>query len=257
MRAGFQGWAGTLLALAGLLLGGLPARAQDVRKADNTAVKPVDRKDQGGWQKRHERFLERAKQGDVDVLFLGDSITHGWESNGKKVWEEHFAPLKAANFGIGGDRTQHVLWRITEGKELDGIDPKVAVLMIGTNNASSNTAKEIAEGVEAIVKELRRQKPKVKVLVLGVFPRGGKRREKEQTEVKAEDLHPKIKEINGLIAKLDDGKAVKYLDIGGKLLDKSGDLQKAVMYDFLHLTDNGYAIWAEAIKPNVVNMLGD
>src|SRR5262245_39310463 len=181
-------------------------RADDPKQA-HEAVKPAERLEQDWWKKRHDRFVARAKEGGVDVLFLGDSITEGWESNGKKVWEDHFAPLKAANFGISGDRTQHVFWRITEGKELDGIDPKAAVLMIGTNNAGSNTAKEIAEGVEAIVKELRRQKPKTKVLVLGVFPRGGKRREKEQTEVKAEDLHPKIKQINAILAKLDDGKA--------------------------------------------------
>src|SRR5205814_1275689 len=105
----------------------------DDKKPSHTAVTPVPR-EQAPWVKRHKAFLERAKQGDVDVLFLGDSITQGWEGAGKQVWKDHFEKLKAANFGIGGDQTQHVLWRITEGKELEGIHPKVIVLMIGTNN---------------------------------------------------------------------------------------------------------------------------
>jgi lysophospholipase L1-like esterase len=226
--------------------------AQDTAPA-HSAVKPADRK-MPFWQKRHEGFVARAKKGDVDVLFLGDSITQGWEGAGKKVWAEHFQPLKAANFGISGDQTQHVLWRITEGKELEGIDPKVAVLMIGTNNVASNSAEQIAQGVAAIVKELRRQKPHMKVLLLGVFPRAGKR-EKGAKEVPAANLQPKIKEINERIAKLDDGKTVKYLDIGGKFLDKEGNLHGEIMPDFLHLSGKGYAIWAEAIKPTVEEML--
>src|SRR5690348_111913 len=103
---------------------------------------------------RHKAFLEIAKKGGVEVLFLGDSITHGWE--GQAAWKKYFEPLKAANFGIGGDRTQHVLWRITEGKELEGINPKAAVIMIGTNNMGPNSSEEIADGVAAIVSTLRK-----------------------------------------------------------------------------------------------------
>jgi lysophospholipase L1-like esterase len=207
------------------------------------------------WKSRHDKFVARAQKGDVDVLFLGDSITKGWEGAGKQPWADHFAPMKAANFGIGGDRTEHVLWRITTGKELEGIDPKVAVLMIGTNNAGANSAKEIADGVEAIVMELRKQKPKMKVLVLSVFPRAGKRFDKETKEIKAVDLNPKIKQINDIIKKLDNGKTVKYLDIGGKFLDKEGDLAKSIMPDFLHLSTKGYEIWAEAIKGDVEKLM--
>jgi lysophospholipase L1-like esterase len=237
----------------GLLLGGALAfvlylegaeavRAQD--KKENTAVKPVPR--EGGWIKTHESFVEIAKKGGVDVLFLGDSITQGWKGNGKDVWKEQFEPLKAANFGIGGDRTQHVLWRITEGKELEGIQPKVAVLMIGTNNLSTNTNDEIVEGITAIVKELRRQRPSTKVLLLGVFPRGAKPADKNRD---------RIKEINKAIAKLDDGKTVRFLDIGDKFLAADGELPKEIMPDFLHLSPKGYAIWADAIKGPLAEML--
>ena len=243
-----------LLAGLGLVVCVVAAGSAQDSPPPHAAVKPADRMKMEWWKKRHEAFLDRAKKGSVDVLFVGDSITQGWEGAGRKAWAEHFAPLKSANFGIGGDRTEHVLWRITEGKELEGIDPKVAVLMIGTNNSGSNSAKEIADGVAAIVKELRRQKPKMKVLLLGVFPRAGKR-DKEATLVPSTNLHPKIKQINDIIARLDDGKAVKYLDIGGKFLDKDGGLPKEIMPDYLHLSDKGYEIWAGAIKPDVEKML--
>ncbi len=126
---------------------------------------------EGWWMELHNRFLERAKKGKVDLLFLGDSITQGWNDN--EVWQRFYGPRNAANFGIGGDRTEHVLWRIQHG-ELEGIEPKVAVLMIGTNNVSSSTPDEIAQGITAIVKELRSRLPKTKILLLGVFPRGEK-----------------------------------------------------------------------------------
>lgn len=208
-------------------------------KGDNAAIKAVSKTDKG-WTTRHEKFLQRAKEGNVDVLFLGDSITQGWEGRGKQAWQENFESLKAANFGIGGDRTQHVLWRITEGKELEGIDPKVAVIMIGTNNMSSNSAPEIAEGISAIVRELRRQKPQTKVLLLGVFPRSAK----------ADDqVRGKIKDVNKQIAKLDDGSMIRYLDIGDRFLTADGELTKEIMPDYLHLSDKGYSIWAEAVTP--------
>src|SRR5262249_55617208 len=152
------------LVVAGLLLSAAafsPAGADD-KKPGSPAARPIERLKMKGWQVRHEKFLARAKKGDVDVLFLGDSITQGWEGAGRKAWAETSEPMKAANFGIGGDQTGHVLWRITEGKELEGINPKVAVMMIGTNNTARDSAQDIAEGVEAIVKELRRQKPSMK-----------------------------------------------------------------------------------------------
>src|SRR5262245_56493390 len=123
---------------------------------------------------RHKEFLKRIEKskGEGDVIFLGDSITHGWE--GQKAWKEHFGTFKPVNLGIGGDQTGHVLWRITEGNELEHLNPKVAVIMIGTNNTGAHSAKQIAGGIKAIVEELKKQKPSIKILVLGVFPRGNR-----------------------------------------------------------------------------------
>jgi lysophospholipase L1-like esterase len=194
---------------------------------------------------RHKKFLAIAKKGGVEVLFLGDSITHGWE--GQKAWKEHFEPLKAANFGIGGDQTGHVLWRLTEGKELEGISPRVAVLMIGTNNSGRDSAPQIAEGIKAIVKTIQEKSPSTKVLLLGIFPRG---------EKAGNPFRKKLANVNKIVANLDDdGKTVKYLDIGPKFLEEDGSLSKKIMPDFLHLSPRGYEIWAEAITPTLKEML--
>ncbi len=221
------------------------ALAYAQEKPANTAIKPVPRK-APQWQERHERFLDRAKKGQIDVLFLGDSITQGWEGNGKEVWKDRFEPLNAANFGIGGDQTQHVLWRLQEGKELQGISPKAVVLMIGTNNMATNSATQIAEGVTAIVHELRQQLPQTKILLLGIFPRAAK-----PTDL----LRPKIRETNEQIAKLDDGMNVRYLDIGAKFLSPDGSLSREIMPDSLHLSAKGYTIWADAIQSSLQEML--
>src|SRR4051794_16308595 len=156
--------AGCVLAL-GLLTSLLPAQE---KAADNLAARKLNRD-----IPRHRDFLKRIEEskGAGDVIFLGDSITHGWE--GQKAWQEHFGSFKPVNLGIGGDQTGHVLWRITEGHELDQLKPKAAVIMIGTNNIGGHTAPQIAGGIKAIVEELKRQKPEMKILVLGVFPRGG------------------------------------------------------------------------------------
>ena len=143
-----------------------PSFAQETK--DNPAVKPINRD-----VPRHKEFLKVVAKGEAEVIFIGDSITQGWEGAGKKAWAESFAPLKAVNLGIGGDQTGHVLWRITDGKELEPIKPKLAVMMIGTNNTGGHSAEQIAGGIKAIVAELQKQKPDMKILILGVFPRGG------------------------------------------------------------------------------------
>jgi lysophospholipase L1-like esterase len=241
---------------AGLLLAGLWWAPLGAEETDNPAARAVSREKQKSWLTLHEKFVERARKGDVDVVFLGDSITRGWAGAGKKVWAEAFEPLKAANFGIGGDQTGHVLWRITAGKELDGINPKVAVVMIGTNNTGGHTAEQIAGGVKAIVEELRKQKPEMKVLLLGVFPRREKNDyDRKAPRLAADQLHPKIKQINALLARLDDGKGVVYKDIGGKFLDKEGGLPHEIMPDYLHLSEKGYRIWADAITDDVKRLL--
>jgi lysophospholipase L1-like esterase len=213
-------------------------------KDNNSAITPAPR--DPGWVKRHDGFVEIAKKGGVELLFLGDSITDGWRGGGKAVWDKNFGPLKAANFGIGGDQTQHVLWRLQNG-ELDGIKPKLAVLMIGTNNLGGNKDEQIVEGIKAIVAELHKQTPDTKLLLLGIFPRG----------MKATDqARGRIKHINETIAKLDDdGKTIKYLDIGDKFLEADGTLPKNIMPDALHPNDKGYEIWAEAIMPTVHEMM--
>jgi lysophospholipase L1-like esterase len=229
---------GTCLFLAALALAGAPARADDTK---NTAIIPAIKD-----ENRHKGFLEVAKKGGIDVVFIGDSITDGWRGGGKEVWKEHFEPLHAANFGIGGDRTQHVLWRLQNG-ELEGYTPKAAVVMIGTNNLGGNTDEQIAEGVKAVVEAIHKKQPKTKVLLLGIFPRGAKATDPNRERIKA---------INKTIAKLDDeGKTVKYLDIGEKFLDKDGNMPKDVMPDYLHPSKKGYEIWAEAIDKPLKDLL--
>jgi len=198
------------------------------------------------WKKKHEANVNRAKQGAVDVLFLGDSITEGW--GGNAVWKKHYEPRKAANFGIGGDTTQNVLWRLNNG-EADGITPKVVVLLIGTNNFGLHGDKPdaVAKGVGAVVETLRKKFPRARVLLLGIFPRDAK----PET-----GMRKNIAAVNAIIAKLDDGKAVRYLDIGSKFLSADGTLPKELMPDALHLSPKGYGVWAEAMEPLLVEMLG-
>jgi lysophospholipase L1-like esterase len=188
------------------------------------------------------------------VIFLGDSITHGWE--GQKAWKEHFGDFKPVNLGIGGDQTGHVLWRITDGKELEHLKPKVAVIMIGTNNAGAYSAKQIAGGIKAIVEELKKQKPSMKILVLGIFPRGNRAdADKETKTIPAAKLNMKIPAINAIVADLDDGKTVFYKDIGKQFLDKQGGLPVEIMPDYLHLSPKGYDIWGRAIKGDIQKLL--
>ena len=193
----------------------------------------------------HRSFLKRAQEGSVDLLFLGDSITQGW-GGAQKTWDRFYTPRKAANFGIGGDRTEHVLWRIQNG-ELKGIEPKVVVLMIGTNNAGGSTPDEIAQGITAIVHELRERLPKTKILLLGVFPRGEK----------PDGTRERVKSVNEKIAKLDDGSNVHYLNIGNAFLSEDGTISNKIMPDYLHLSQRGYRIWAEAMEPTLWSMLDE
>lgn len=250
--------------------------------ADNPAAKKLDRD-----IPRHKEFLKRIEQsqGVGDVIFLGDSITHGWE--GQKAWQDYFGDFKPVNLGIGGDQTGHVLWRITDGHELDHLKPKAAVIMIGTNNIGGHSAPHIAGGITEIVAELKRQKPGIKILVLGVFPRGSsgdaeksleqivdaikpineelkkdkpdlkvlnaavRKLEQQKGTIPAAQLNKKVAEINAIIAKLDDGKTVFYKDIGHEFLDQNGGLSGDIMPDYLHLSGKGYEIWGKAIKPDL------
>jgi lysophospholipase L1-like esterase len=225
------------------------AQTQTLTKTHAT-TRPVPR--EGGWKQMHEAFLKRAKQGDVDLIFLGDSITQGWdglnaEGQGpRQVWDRYYGPRKAANFGIGGDRTEHVLWRLDHG-EVDGIKPKVVVLMIGTNNIHADTPAEIADGITAIIERLRSKLPDTRILLLGIFPRSQK----------PDATRDRVNAVNARIARLDDGKYVDYLDIGRHFLNEDGTIPQDVMPDFLHLTRKGYTIWADAIEPTLWRMLAE
>ncbi|NLX98986.1 MAG: GDSL family lipase [Rhodopirellula sp.] len=212
----------------------------------NTATAPAPR-DGEWWTGRHNAMNERVKQGNVDLIFVGDSITQGWEGNGKEIWKEYYGSRNAVNLGIGGDRTQHVLWRLQNGN-LEGIAPKLAVIMIGTNNSGDNTAEEIAEGTKAIVEALRSKSPETKILLLATFPRGPN----------PQDARRQVNEkSNEIVAKLADGKMVRYLDIGKSFLSPNGDLTREIMPDLLHLSPQGYKIWAEAIEPVVAEVVGE
>lgn len=191
------------------------------------------------WNSMHEKFLTRAKEGNVDLLFLGDSITQGWNENA--AWKKYFAPHQAANFGIGGDTTRTVLWRITNG-ELDGISPKAMVLLIGTNNFGlhNDNPEDTLRGVTAVVATLREKLPQAKILLMAVFPRDAK---------PDTDFRRRIKTLNEGLAKLGNGDTVHYLDINDKFLAADGTLPKDLMPDALHLSEKGYFVWAEAIDP--------
>jgi lysophospholipase L1-like esterase len=206
-----------------------------------------DGKVNGGFAAAHERFVKIAQEGSAQLVFLGDSITAGWGSK-KEIWDKAFDAYKPANFGIGGDRTQHVLWRITNG-ELDGIKPKAVVLMIGTNNSGSDSAEGIAKGVTVIVETIRAKQPQAKILLLAVFPRGDK------PTGKLGAANEKLKLVNASLAKLDDGKSIHFLDIGSKFPQPDGALTKEVMPDFLHLSAAGYQIWADAISPKLAELM--
>ncbi len=214
----------------------------------HSAVTPSPR--QGGWMKRHEQFNKnvQANHGNIDLIFVGDSITQGWEGRGKTVWEKYYSHRKPLNLGIGGDRTQHVLWRLDNGN-IEGIHPKAAVVMIGTNNSGNdrNSAGEIVDGIEAVVDKLRTKLPQTKILLLAVFPRG-----KEFN-----DQRGKILQVNQVIRKLHDGEHVHFMDIGHRFVDQDGVIQRAIMPDFLHFSTPGYGVWAKAIENKLASLLGD
>lgn len=191
--------------------------------------------------KRHEGFLKRIQEGPVGLLFLGDSITDAWPRAGKETWAK-FEPYQPADFGISGERTEDVLWRITNG-ELDGIDPKAVVIMIGTNNIGhfgDEKPEWVAAGVKKIVDTVRAKLPKAKVLLLGVFPRGA---------TADHELRKKVVAINALIKDLGDGKEVAFLDLSARFLDEQGNLPKDIMPDALHPNAKGYQIWYDSMWP--------
>ena len=217
----------------------------------NAALIPVPRT--GNMVSRQTLVLQRAKEapGDYDIEFIGDSITQGWEKSGTNVWSEFYGHRKVINFGVSGDRTEHVLWRFEQG-QLDGIKAKVAVVMIGTNNSNKNkdgtdtyTDNDILEGVVAIVNQIRTRQPETKIILLGIFPRG----------TNFSSQRGRLLEINQVLAKLDDGKNIFYMDFGPQLIENDGSISKTIMSDALHPNEAGYKIWANAIEPKLKELL--
>ena len=223
----------------------LDVRAEEKEKTDKKQPDTVVPANRDG--KAHQAINARAKKGNVALLFIGDSITAGWAGAGKAVWKKQYDPRHAMNAGIGGDRTQHILWRLDHGN-IDGLSPKLAVLMIGTNNFGSNSAEDIALGIRAIVAKLRTKLPQTKVLVLGVFPRG---------EKPADPLRTKNLAVNALIKDIGDGSMISYLEINDKLINADGTQNRENMPDLVHLSPKGYQIWADAIEAKLVELLGE
>src|SRR5262249_48379777 len=223
-------------------------RAQSSLPAD-TAVARSDRNSQIA----HEQLLAKARHGGIDVYFLGDSITRRWGATDYPEflanWKQNFYGWNAANFGWGGDTTQNILWRLENG-ELDGLNPKIIVILAGTNNVGrqpGDDAKvaDISKGIKAIVDLCRQKAPRATIVLTAIFPRND-----------SMAVVPTIDRINENIAKFADGRTIRFLDINDRLADKNGILFDGLTVDKLHLTLKGYQIWADALKPVFTQILG-
>jgi lysophospholipase L1-like esterase len=196
---------------------------------------------------RHEGFVETARKGDIDLLLHGDSITDWWVQGeeSKAVFDKYFGNIKTANFAVAGDTTQGVLWGLKNG-EGQGFSPKAVMLMIGTNNMGSHSAAEIAEGIGAVVLEMRKDFPDAKILLLAIFPRS----------TPGDPIRIKIADANKIISRLDDQQHVFYMDIGPKFLDENGVfLPDSFRPDNLHPRAKGYEIWGAAVKDRLAELM--
>lgn len=213
------------------------------------ATTPADRLGEPKWKARHEQLVERAKQGGWDLVFLGDSITQGWEGGGKDVWAKRYAGRKAVNLGISGDRTEHVLWRIDQGL-LNGLSPKLVVLMLGTNNTGhrKDSPEAIAAGMDAVLKRIKEKLPGAKILLLAIFPRGAKT---------SDPMRVNNDSANEILNGFADKKTVFFLNVNDALLEPDGTLSKEIMPDLLHPNAKGYERWAEAMEPPLAELLGE
>jgi lysophospholipase L1-like esterase len=197
------------------------------------------------WLAQHDAFVARARQGGIDVLFLGDSITENFATRGRDVWDREISPLgNVVDFGIGGDRTQFVLWRAQHG-ELAGSGARVVVLMVGTNNLATATPEGIARGVAAIVGTVRGTLPRSTVVLNALLPRGDR----------DDPMRAKVADVNARLAALADGKHVRWVDAGARFVGADGALQPDLMPDELHPSAAGYELWAAALRPVLLDAL--
>jgi lysophospholipase L1-like esterase len=193
------------------------------------------------WLQTHNIFVERTKKKNIDVIFYGDSITQGWDIDGKEYWNAEIAPLKAVNYAIGGDTTRQLIYRIND-KEIDGINPKWVVLQIGTNNLyadrNAGSEEDIAKGILEVVKIIRQKLPETKILLMGILPRQN------------DYFNNKIIRVNAYVKKQLDDKMVTYMDLGDKFTGEPGKL-KTELYskDMLHLSKAGYKVMLDEILP--------
>jgi beta-glucosidase len=235
-----------LFVLSSVLI--FPAATVLARDGDIPAIVPAPQ-DAGWWRLQHDRNVARVRQGQVDLLMIGDSITQGWGDDGRRVWERYYASRRAVNLGFNSDRTEQVLWRLQHG-EIDGIHPKVAVVLIGTNNSGTreDPPEETVAGVKAIVTLLRARLPETKILLLGIFPRGA---------TATDSLRRLNGTINDRLRGFADGQHVHYLDLGYLFLDRDGRLKRDLMPDLLHPNEQGYRVWAEGMEPQLKVLLGE
>ncbi|MFC1737585.1 GDSL-type esterase/lipase family protein [Planctomycetota bacterium] len=219
---------------------------REVSLKTHSAITPVK---SGYWEEWNHEIESRLAQGNVDLIFLGDSITHFWQgtwdyTTGSEIWQQYYTSRNAVNMGVAGERTQHVLWRIEYGN-IGNTSAKVVVLMIGTNNNDVNTAEEIGDGIIAICAKLRQKLPKTKILILAIFPSGREPGPHREKNAKASLLAYKIA----------DGRMIHYMDINDRFLTDDGILTTDIMPDGLHPNANGYKIWAQAIELKLMELL--
>lgn len=224
----------------------------DLAGKTHSAITPVNRKN-SAWPPA----LERVAQGNVDLIFIGDSITRGWAGAGQSVWKEYYGSRNAVNLGFGGDRTQNILWRLDNGM-VDGINPKLAVLVIGTNNCRDNTPEQVSDGIKAICAKLRTKLPKTKILMLAIFPRGNSRAKRAPDQNAIMNIQwEAVNKISKMASVIADNKKIFYLDITDAILDENGVLTRETMPDLLHMSGKGYRKWAEAIEPSIKKLMGE
>ena len=198
------------------------------------------------WMAHFQHNVDRTKRGNVNLIFDGDSITDFWTSTGKDVWTKNYGRLSAVDYGISGDRTENMLWRLDKG-QVAGLHPRLVAMMIGTNNTDGCTDAQIAEGVSAVVREYAKRCPTAVILLQAILPRA---------ESPTDPTREKITRINQIISKLGDGKKVVYLDFGDKFLLPDGTINRDLMPDTLHPNAKGYEVWADAIRPTMVKIFG-
>jgi len=231
-------------------MGNMSAEARQTCPDDHPALTPAPLEESWAiewWMPRHEAKLTEEGRETADLLFIGDSITHGWETTGKTVADSYFSDFSIYNIGFSGDRTENVLWRFNHG-EIDGINPELAVLMIGTNNTGhrQDSPECTAKGIETILQELGEKLPETEVLLLAIFPRG---------ETPDDELRQINNDINERIKSFADGEKVHFVNINSVFLDEDGTLPDEIMPDYLHPNEQGYELWAEPMLPAIRELL--